>query len=159
MAGTVEGIISGRGRKFAVALSRMNEFVTRRLLEGAVDTLRRHEVAEDDITVVYCPGSFELPPVAKRLAAGGGFDAVICLGAVIRGDTPHFQYIAAEVAKGVAAVALEADVPVIFGVLTTDTLEQAVERAGSKAGNKGRETALAALEMVDLFARLGAKGK
>lgn len=159
MAGTVEGIISGRGRKFAVALSRMNEFVTRRLLEGAVDTLKRHEVAEDDITVVYCPGSFELPPVAKRLAAGGGFDAVICLGAVIRGDTPHFQYIAAEVAKGVAAVALEADIPVIFGVLTTDTLEQAVERAGSKAGNKGRETALAALEMVDLFARLGAKGK
>lgn len=159
MAGTVEGIISGRGRKFAVALSRMNEFVTRRLLEGAVDTLKRHEVAEDDITVVYCPGSFELPPVAKRLAAGGGFDAVICLGAVIRGDTPHFQYIAAEVAKGVAAVAFEADIPVIFGVLTTDTLEQAVERAGSKAGNKGRETALAALEMVDLFARLGAKGK
>ncbi len=159
MAGTVEGIISGRGRKFAVALSRMNEFVTRRLLEGAVDTLKRHEVAENDITVVYCPGSFELPPVAKRLAAGGGFDAVICLGAVIRGDTPHFQYIAAEVAKGVAAVALEADIPVIFGVLTTDTLEQAVERAGSKAGNKGRETALAALEMVDLFARLGAKGK
>jgi len=137
----------------------MNEFVTRRLLEGAVDTLKRHEVAEDDVTVVYCPGSFELPPVAKRLAAGGGFDAVICLGAVIRGDTPHFQYIAAEVAKGVAAVALEADIPVIFGVLTTDTLEQAVERAGSKAGNKGRETALAALEMVDLFARLGAKGK
>jgi 6,7-dimethyl-8-ribityllumazine synthase len=159
MAGTVEGIISGRGRKFAVALSRMNEFVTRRLLEGAVDTLKRHEVAEDDITVVYCPGSFELPPVAKRLAAGGGFDAVICLGAVIRGDTPHFQYIAAEVAKGVAAVALEADIPVIFGVLTTDTLEQAVERAGSKAGNKGRETALSALEMVDLFAKLGAKGK
>jgi len=159
MAGTVEGIISGRGRKFAIALSRMNEFVTRRLLEGAVDTLKRHEVAEDDITVVYCSGSFELPPVAKRLAAGGGFDAVICLGAVIRGDTPHFQYIAAEVAKGVAAVALGADIPVIFGVLTTDTLEQAVERAGSKAGNKGRETALAALEMVDLFARLGAKGK
>jgi 6,7-dimethyl-8-ribityllumazine synthase len=137
----------------------MNEFVTRRLLEGAVDTLKRHEVAEDDVTVVHCPGSFELPPVAKRLAARGGFDAVICLGAVIRGDTPHFQYIAAEVAKGVAAVALEADIPVIFGVLTTDTLEQAVERAGSKAGNKGRETALAALEMVDLFARLGAKGK
>jgi 6,7-dimethyl-8-ribityllumazine synthase len=159
MAGTVEGIISGRGRKFAIALSRMNEFVTRRLLEGAVDTLKRHEVAEDDITVVYCPGSFELPPVAKRLAAGGGFDAVICLGAVIRGDTPHFQYIASEVTKGVAAVALQADIPVIFGVLTTDTLEQAVERAGSKAGNKGRETALAALEMVDLFARLGAKGK
>ncbi len=159
MAGTVEGIISGRGRKFAIALSRMNEFVTRRLLEGAVDTLKRHEVAEDDITVVYCPGSFELPPVAKRLAAGVGFDAVICLGAVIRGDTPHFQYIASEVTKGVASVALQADIPVIFGVLTTDTLEQAVERAGSKAGNKGRETALAALEMVDLFARLGAKGK
>lgn len=121
--------------------------------------MKRHEVAEDDVTVVYCPGSFELPPVAKRLAAAGGFDGVICLGAVIRGDTPHFQYIAAEVAKGVAVVALEAGVPVVFGVLTTDTLEQAVERAGSKAGNKGREAALATLELVDLYGKLGRKGK
>lgn len=159
MAKVVEGIISGRGRKFAIALSRTNEFVTKRLLEGALDTLKRHEVAEDDVTVVNCPGSFELPTVAKRLAEVGGFDGIICLGAVIRGDTPHFQYIAAEVAKGIAAVALEARVPVVFGVLTTDTLEQAVERAGSKAGNKGREAALATLELVDLYGKLGGKGK
>jgi 6,7-dimethyl-8-ribityllumazine synthase len=159
MAKTIEGIISGRGRKFAIAVSRTNEFVTKRLLDGAVDTLARHEVAADDVTVVHCPGSFELPPVAKRLAAAGKFDGVICLGAVIRGDTPHFQYVAAEVAKGVAAVALEAAVPVVFGVLTTDTLEQAVERAGSKAGNKGRDAALATLELVDLFAKLERKGK
>jgi 6,7-dimethyl-8-ribityllumazine synthase len=153
MAKTIEGVISGRGRKFGVVVSRTNEFVTRRLLEGAVDTLRRHEVAEDDVTVVYCPGSFEIPVVAKRLASAK-FDGVICLGAVIRGDTPHFQYIAAEVAKGVAAVALEAGIPVVFGVLTTDTLEQALERAGSKAGNKGREAALSVLEMVDLYGKL-----
>ena len=159
MAKVVEGIISGRGRKFAIALSRTNEFVTKCLLDGALDTLKRHEVAEDDVTVVYCPGSFELPPVAKRLAEAGGFDGVICLGAVIRGDTPHFQYVAAEVAKGVAVVAFEARVPVVFGVLTTDTLEQAVERAGSKAGNKGREAALATLELVDLYGKLGGKGK
>ncbi len=159
MAKTIEGIISGRGRKFALAVSRTNEFVTKRLLDGAVDTLSRHEVADDDITVVYCPGSFELPPVARRLAAAGKYDGVICLGAVIRGDTPHFQYVAAEVAKGVAVVALDAAVPVVFGVLTTDTLEQAVERAGSKGGNKGREAALAALEQVDLFAKLEPKGR
>lgn len=159
MAKMIEGIVSGRGRKFAIAVSRTNEFVTKRLLDGAMDTLARHEVADGDITVVHCPGSFELPPVAKRLAAAGKFDGVICLGAVIRGDTPHFQYVAAEVAKGVAAVALDAAVPVVFGVLTTDTLEQAVERAGSKAGNKGREAALAALEQVDLFAKLERKGK
>jgi 6,7-dimethyl-8-ribityllumazine synthase len=157
MAKVVEGIISGRGKKFAIALSRTNEFVTKRLLEGALDALNRHEVAAEDVTVVQCPGSFEIPPVAKRLAASGAFDGVICLGAVIRGDTPHFQYIASEVAKGVAAVGLEAGVPVVFGVLTTDTLEQAVERAGSKAGNKGREAALAALELVDLYGKLGGK--
>ncbi len=155
MAKVVEGIISGRGKKFAIALSRTNEFVTKRLLEGALDALTRHEVADEDVTVVHCPGSFEIPPVAKRLAVSGAFDGVICLGAVIRGDTPHFQYIASEVAKGVAAVGLEAGVPVVFGVLTTDTLEQAVERAGSKAGNKGREAALAALELVDLYGKLG----
>jgi 6,7-dimethyl-8-ribityllumazine synthase len=159
MVNKVEGILTGRGRKFAIALSRTNEFVTRRLLDGAMDTLLRHEVSEADVTVVYCPGSFELPAVANRLAAAGGHDAVICLGTVIRGDTPHHQYVAAEVAKGVAAVALAAGIPVLFGVLTTDTLEQAVERAGAKGGNKGRDAALAALEMVDLFARLGKKGK
>jgi len=159
MAKTIVGMLTGRGRKFAVALGRTNEFVTNRLLEGALDTLLRHDVADDDITVVYAPGSFELPAVAKRLAASGAYDAVICLGTVIRGDTPHHQYIAAEVAKGVAAVTLETGVPVAFGVLTTDTLEQAVERAGAKGGNKGRDAALAALEMADLFAKLGAKSK
>jgi 6,7-dimethyl-8-ribityllumazine synthase len=140
-------------------VSRTNEFVTRRLLEGAVDALRRHEVADDDLTVVYCPGAFEIPAVARRLLSAAKLDGVICLGAVIRGDTPHFQYIAAEVAKGVAAVGLEAGVPVVFGVLTTDTLEQAVERAGTKAGNKGREAALAALEMADLYAKLKGREK
>jgi len=159
MAKIIEGVISGRGRKFGIVVSRTNEFVTRRLLDGALDALQRHEVAEGDLTVVYCPGSFEIPVVAKRLVSSAKLDGVICLGAVIRGDTPHFQYIAAEVAKGVAAVALEAGIPVVFGVLTTDTLEQAVERAGSKAGNKGREAALAVLEMVDLYAKLKGREK
>ena len=159
MAKTIEGVISGRGRKFGIVLSRTNEFVTRHLLEGALDALKRHEVAEDDLTVVYCPGSFEIPVVAKRLISSAKLDGVICLGAVIRGDTPHFQYIASEVAKGVAAVALEAGIPVVFGVLTTDTLEQAVERAGSKAGNKGREAALAVLEMADLYGKLKGREK
>jgi 6,7-dimethyl-8-ribityllumazine synthase len=159
MAKIIEGVISGRGRKFGIVVSRTNEFVTRRLLDGAVDALQRHEVAEGDLTVVYCPGSFEIPVVAKKLVSSAKLDGVICLGAVIRGDTPHFQYIAAEVAKGVAAVALETGIPVVFGVLTTDTLEQAVERAGSKAGNKGREAALAALEMADLYAKLKGREK
>jgi len=160
MPKTIEGMLSGRGRKFALAVSRTNDFVTKRLLEGALDTLLRHEVAETDLTVVYSPGAFELPAVAKLLAAAGAYDAVICLGTVIRGDTPHHQYIAAEAAKGVASVMLETGVPVLFGVLTTDTLEQAVERAGSKGGNKGRDAALAALEMADLYVRLGPrKGK
>jgi 6,7-dimethyl-8-ribityllumazine synthase len=159
MAKIIEGVISGRGRKFGIVVSRTNEFVTRRLLDGAVDALQRHEVAEGDLTVVYCPGSFEIPVVAKKLVSSAKLDGVICLGAVIRGDTPHFQYLAAEVAKGVAAVALETGIPVVFGVLTTDTLEQAVERAGSKAGNKGREAALAALEMADLYAKLKGREK
>lgn len=159
MAKIIEGVISGRGRKFGIVASRTNEFVTRRLVDGAVDALQRHEVADGDLTIVYCPGSFEIPVVAKRLVSSAKLDGVICLGAVIRGDTPHFQYIAAEVAKGVAAVALEAGIPVVFGVLTTDTLEQAVERAGSKAGNKGREAALAVLEMADLYAKLKGRDK
>lgn len=159
MAKIIEGVISGRGRKFGIVASRTNEFVTRRLVDGAVDALQRHEVADGDLTIVYCPGSFEIPVVAKRLVSSAKLDGVVCLGAVIRGDTPHFQYIAAEVAKGVAAVALEAGIPVVFGVLTTDTLEQAVERAGSKAGNKGREAALAVLEMADLYAKLKGRDK
>lgn len=142
-----------------MVVGRTNELVTNRLLEGATDTLLRHEVADEDITVVYSPGAFELPAVAKRLAVSGVYDAVICLGAVVRGDTPHHQYIAAEAAKGVASVMLETGVPVAFGVLTTDSLEQALERAGTKGGNKGRDAALAALEMADLFAKLGVKVK
>jgi len=159
MAKIIEGILTGRGRKFAVAVSRTNDFVTKRLVEGALDTLTRHEVAADDVTLAYCPGSFELPLVARRLASSGAFDGVICLGTIIRGDTPHHQYIAAEVTKGIAAVGLETGVPVLFGVLTTDTLEQAIERAGVKDGNKGRDAALAALEMADLLAKIPSQGK
>jgi 6,7-dimethyl-8-ribityllumazine synthase len=154
MAKEVKGALSGKGRKFALVLSRTNEFVTNRLLEGAVDTLVRQEVADGDITVVYVPGSFEIPPAARRLAESGAYDGVICLGTVIRGNTPHFEYIAAEVAKGVAQTALAAGVPVVFGVLTTDTIEQAIERSGSKGGNKGRDAALAALEMANLYSQL-----
>jgi len=154
MAKEIKGALGGKGRKFALVLSRTNEFVTNRLLEGAVDTLVRQEVADGDITVVYVPGSFEIPPAAKRLAESGAYDGVICLGTVIRGNTPHFEYIAAEVAKGVAQTALTAAVPVVFGVLTTDTIEQAIERSGSKGGNKGRDAALAALEMANLYPQL-----
>jgi 6,7-dimethyl-8-ribityllumazine synthase len=154
MAKEIKGALSGKGRKFALVLSRTNEFVTNRLLEGAVDTLVRQEVADGDITVVYVPGSFEIPPAAKRLAESGAYDGVICLGTVIRGNTPHFEYIAAEVAKGVAQTALTTGVPVVFGVLTTDTIEQAIERSGSKGGNKGRDAALAALEMANLYPQL-----
>ena len=154
MVKEVKGALSGKGRKFAFVVSRTNEFVTDRLLEGAVDTLVRQEVADGDITVVYVPGSFEIPPAASRLAESGAYDGVICLGTVIRGNTPHFEYIAAEVAKGVAQTALAAGVPVVFGVLTTDTIEQAIERSGSKGGNKGRDAALAALEMANLYSQL-----
>ncbi len=154
MVKEVKGALSGKGRKFAFVVSRTNEFVTNRLLEGAVDTLVRQEVADGDITVVHVPGSFEIPPAAKRLAESGAYDGVICLGTVIRGNTPHFEYIAAEVAKGIAQTALAAGVPVVFGVLTTDTIEQAIERSGSKGGNKGRDAALAALEMANLYSQL-----
>lgn len=154
MVKEVKGALSGKGRKFAFVVSRTNEFVTNRLLEGAVDTLVRQEVADGDITVVYVPGSFEIPPAASRLAESGAYDGVICLGTVIRGNTPHFEYIAAEVAKGIAQTALAAGVPVVFGVLTTDTIEQAIERSGSKGGNKGRDAALAALEMANLYSQL-----
>ncbi len=147
---TYEGKLNGQGLKFALVVGRFNDFISTHLLEGALDCLRRHDVAEADVDVAWAPGAFELPLVAKRLAASGRYDAVICLGAVIRGGTPHFDYVAAEVAKGVAAVGLQADLPVIFGVLTTDTIEQAVERAGTKAGNKGWSAAASALEMANL---------
>lgn len=151
----IEGNLRGEGVKVAIVLSRFNEFVGGRLLEGALDCLRRHGVAEDAVTVYKVPGSFELPQVAAKVAAAGKADAVICLGVVIRGQTPHFDYIAAEAAKGIARVGIESKVPVIFGVITADTLEQAIDRAGAKSGNKGWNAALSALEMVNLYREMG----
>lgn len=149
-----EGMLSGRGKRFAIVAGRFNEFITGKLLDGARDALLRHEVDEAAIDLAWTPGSFEIPLVAKRLALTGRYDAVICLGAVIRGATPHFDYVAAEVSKGVANVGLDTGVPIIFGVLTTDTIEQAIERAGTKAGNKGFEAGMTAIEMADLLARI-----
>jgi 6,7-dimethyl-8-ribityllumazine synthase len=149
-----EGMLSGRGKRFGVVVGRFNEFITGKLLDGARDALLRHEVDEAAIDIAWTPGSFEIPLVAKRLAQTGRYDAVICLGAVIRGSTPHFDYVAAEVSKGVANVGLDTGVPIIFGVLTTDTIEQAIERAGTKAGNKGFEAAMSAIEMADLIGRI-----
>ena len=153
MVRTIEGDLQGQGLKVAVVASRFNGFITDRLLEGALDALRRHGVEEKDITVVKVPGSFELP-LGVRKAAKGKVDAVIALGALIRGGTPHFDYLCAEVTKGIAQVTLETGVPVAFGVLTTDTIEQAVERAGSKGGNKGFEAALSAIEMAKLLRQM-----
>jgi len=151
----LEGKLAGEGLKIALVVSRFNSFITERLLEGALDCLRRHGVDDGDLTLVRVPGAWEIPLVAKNLARGKGHHAVICLGAVIRGSTPHFDYVAAEVSKGIAQVSLESGVPVLFGILTTDTLEQAVERAGSKAGNKGYAAAESALEMVNLLRDMG----
>ncbi|MFH0912004.1 MAG: 6,7-dimethyl-8-ribityllumazine synthase [Planctomycetota bacterium] len=148
-------LVAGKG-KYALVASRFNDFVVARLIEGAKDALVRHGADEKDIDLFRVPGAFEIPPVAKRVAASGRYAAVICLGAVIRGATPHFEYIAAEAAKGIAHAALEAKVPVAFGVLTTDTIEQAVERAGAKSGNKGADAALSAIELVNLYAELDA---
>jgi 6,7-dimethyl-8-ribityllumazine synthase len=148
---TIEGKLTGEGLKFALVVSRFNSFITERLLEGALDCLRRQGVAEDDLTVVRVPGAWEIPVVVKRLAHAKNYDGVICLGAVIRGSTPHFDYVAAEVSKGIAQVSLESGKPISFGILTTDSLEQAIERAGSKAGNKGFAAAEAAIEMVNLL--------
>jgi len=153
---TIEGMLTGRGLRFAIVVARFNEFVGSKLLGGALDALVRHEVRPEDVTVAWCPGSFEIPFVAQRLARRGAVDAVICLGAVIRGATPHFDYVAAEVAKGIAGVGLETGVPVVFGVLTTDTIEQAIERSGTKAGNKGFEAAMTAIEMANLVTALDA---
>ncbi|HEX7103151.1 MAG TPA: 6,7-dimethyl-8-ribityllumazine synthase [Nitrolancea sp.] len=151
---TIEGMLTGRGRRVGIVVARFNEFISGKLLDGARDGLVRHEVAEDDIEVAWVPGSFEIPLVAQRMARSGRYDAVICLGAVIRGATPHFDYVAAEVSKGIANVALATGVPVIFAVLTTDTIEQAIERAGTKAGNKGFDAALTALEMANLLSQI-----
>ncbi len=147
----VEGKLWAEGFRFAIVVSRFNSFITERLLEGALDCLKRHGCREEDIEIVWTPGSFEIPLIAKKLAKRNSCDAVIALGAVIRGETPHFDYVAAEVSKGIAAVSLETEKPVVFGVLTTDTVEQAIDRAGTKAGNKGWEAALTAIEMVNLL--------
>ena len=152
---TVEGKLIGEGLKFALVVSRFNSFITERLLEGALDCLRRKGASEEALTLVRVPGAWEIPLVAKRLAQAGKHDAVVCLGAVIRGSTPHFDYVAGECTKGIAAVSLKFDVPIAFGVLTVDTIEQAVERAGTKAGNKGVEAAMSVIEMVSLLKRLG----
>ncbi|MBA7669268.1 6,7-dimethyl-8-ribityllumazine synthase [subsurface metagenome] len=146
-----EGMLLGKGLKFGLVISRFNEFITKKLLEGAQDALLRHGVNEDDVEIAWVPGSFEIPLVAKKLAQTKRFDAVICLGAVIRGATPHFEYIAAEVTKGIAKVGLETGLPVIYGVLTSDTLEHAIERAGTKEGNEGFKAAMKAIEMANLL--------
>ena len=154
MSTIIEGVLDASGKRFALVASRFNELISRKLIEGAIDCLVRHKAAQDDVTIAWVPGSFEIPLVAKKLALTDKYDAVICLGAVIRGNTAHFDYIAAEVSKGVAAVALETGKPVIFGVLTTDTVDQAIERAGTKSGNKGFDAALSAIEMVDLLGKI-----
>ncbi|MBA7621673.1 6,7-dimethyl-8-ribityllumazine synthase [subsurface metagenome] len=150
-----EGMLLGKGLKFGLVVSRFNEFFTQKLLEGAQDALLRHGVNEEDIEVAWTPGSFEIPLVALKLAQSKKYDAVICLAAVIRGGTPHWEYIAAEVTKGIARVGLETGLPVTYGVLTTDTLEQAIERSGTKAGNKGFDAAMSAIEMANLIKAIG----
>jgi len=146
-----EGMLLGKGLKFGLVISRFNEFVTKKLLEGAQDALLRHGVNQADIEIAWVPGSFEIPLIAKKLAQSKRYDAIICLGAVVRGGTPHFEYIATEVSKGIAKVSLETGLPVIYGIITTDTLEQAIERAGTKMGNKGFEAAENAIEMANLL--------
>ena len=147
----LEGNLQGKGRKIGIVVARFNSFISEKLLEGAIDTLTRSGVETGDITVARVPGAFEIPLVVQKMAKSGKYHAVICLGAVIRGATPHFDYVAGEVAKGTAMVMLDAGIPVLFGVLTTETIEQAIERAGTKAGNKGSDVAVAALEMANLL--------
>jgi 6,7-dimethyl-8-ribityllumazine synthase len=150
MSQSFEGVLLGKGLKFGLVVSRFNEFLTKKLLDGAEDALLRHGVNQEDMVIAWVPGSFEIPLAAKKLAETKRFDAVICLGAVVRGGTPHFEYIAAEVTKGIAKVGLDAGLPVIFGVITADTLEQAIERAGTKMGNRGFDAAVEAIEMANL---------
>ncbi len=149
-----EGKLIAREYRFAIVVSRFNEFISSHLLNGALDCLKRHEAKEDAVDIIWVPGSFEIPLAAKKAARSERYDAVICLGAVIRGSTPHFDYVASEVAKGVASVSLETGLPVIFGIITSDNLEQAIERAGSKSGNKGWQAAASAIEMADLNSQL-----
>jgi 6,7-dimethyl-8-ribityllumazine synthase len=154
MSKTIEGNMIAKGKKFAIVASRFNEFMTKELIAGCSDTLVRHGADEKDVMITWVPGAFEIPLVAQKLAKAKDFDAVICLGTIIRGATPHFDYIAAEVAKGVSKVSLDTGVPVIFGVITADTIEQAVERAGTKDGNKGRAAAATAIEMANLLTQI-----
>ena len=154
MANMIEGYISGRGLKFGIVAARFNEFIVSKLVGGALDTLHRHETADDDIDVAWVPGAFEIPIAAKKMAESGKYDAVLCLGAVIRGSTTHYDYVCNEVSKGVAQVGLQTGVPTIFGVVTTENIEQAIERAGTKAGNKGADAAMAAMEMASLLGKL-----
>jgi len=150
----IEGELQAKGLKFGIIVSRFNDFITSKLLDGALDALRRHGADENDIEVVKVPGSFEIPLVAKKLAAKGTYSAVICLGTVIRGATPHFEYISAEVSKGIASASMETGIPIAFGIITSDTLEQAVERAGTKSGNKGWDAAITAIEMAQVMKKL-----
>jgi 6,7-dimethyl-8-ribityllumazine synthase len=154
MPKNIEGRLDATGLKIGILVSRFNSFIGERLVEGAIDALLRHGAERENLVVVRVPGAFEIPPAARKMAGTGRYDAVVCLGAVIRGATPHFDYVSAEVSKGIAAVSMEAGIPVTFGVLTTDTLEQAIERAGSKAGNKGFDAAMAAIEMANLYRAL-----
>lgn len=156
MPKVVEGHFKADGKSFAIVASRWNDFFAERLVDGAVDTLVRHGASDDDITILKCPGSFEVPHVAAKALSTGSYDAVICLGVLIRGSTPHFDYIASEATKGVGSLAMQTGVPVAFGIITCDTIEQAIERSGSKAGNKGVEAAMAAIEMVSLYEAMGA---
>jgi 6,7-dimethyl-8-ribityllumazine synthase len=155
MSKLFEGLLIGKGLKFGLVVSRFNEFFSQKLLEGAQDALLRHGVNEEDIEVAWTPGSFEIPLIAQKLAQTKKYDAVICLGAVIRGGTPHFDYIASEVTKGIAKVNLDTGVPASYGIITTDTLEQAIERSGTKAGNKGFDAAVSAIEMANLIKSIG----
>ena len=155
MANIIEGYILGKGLKFGIVVARFNEFITNKLLGGALDTLRRHETADADIDVAWVPGAFEIPVVAKKMAESGKYDAMICLGAVIRGSTTHYDYVCNEVSKGVAQVGMQTGVPTLFGVLTTENIEQAIERAGTKAGNKGADCAMGAMEMASLLKKIG----
>jgi 6,7-dimethyl-8-ribityllumazine synthase len=150
-----EGKLDATGKKFALVVSRFNNFLTDKLLEGAIDCLKRHGADEKDISVAYVPGAFEVPYAAAKMADNNDYDAVICIGAVIRGDTPHFDYISNESAKGIAKIGMESGKPIIYGLITADTLEQAIERAGTKAGNKGWDAAEAAVEMINLYSALG----
>ena len=154
MAKVIEGQLTAKGKKFAIVASRFNDFITKKLLEGALDAINRHSGDEKQVEVVWVPGSFEIPVVANKLAKSNKFDAIICLGTIIRGSTPHFDYIAGEVTKGIANIGLATGVPVSFGIITADSLEQAIERAGTKQGNKGADAALSAIEMANVIAQI-----